>query len=143
MWGGMSSTVWVPSDVNPSPTACQMCDPAELLICFPPCIVGPTPSLGERSGSSHSGGTWHLLAVACSPLGCPGRGPHRLCGLLCTRLGVCSADEPPCMSGSIVPSSLGPEPDPCPAFKHAPCAQGVSQVLEVGEGPKPPSSPHH
>lgn len=143
MWAGVSSTRRVPRDVNPSPAACRLCDPSELLSCFPPRIVRPTPSLGERRGSFHSGGTWYLVAVAWSPLHCPGRGPHRLCGLLCTRLGVCSA-EPPCMSGSIVPSSSGPEPDPYPpAFKQAPCAQGVSQVLKVGEGPKPPSLPHH
>lgn len=50
------------------------------------------------------------------------------------RLGVCSADEPPCMSGAAVPFALGPEQDLYPASGQDPCAQVVSQVLKVRPG---------
>ena len=41
-------------------------------------ILGPTPSLGEKTGHMHSRGTWPFLAGACPHLDPPGHNPHRL-----------------------------------------------------------------
>lgn len=137
MWRRVIKTCLL-GHVYPSSATCWLCDPSEFLMYFYPHILGPTLSLGEKAGHRPSGGTWHFLAGACPHLDPAGRGPPLHCDLLCARLGICSVDKPPDVSGSTVPISLVPESDPYPSSEQAPASRWSARTSRWEEGPPSP-----